>query len=242
MRRFIGIFALLLTTLLLSVSALAQQDIISTAIGGGPNDVPALDANLYTPTGVAVDSTGNYYIAVYNAHRVFKVDTNGILSVLAGIGFPGYSGDSVKGGAAEAFLNGPQDVAVDSAGNVYISDYNNFVIRKVDTANTITTIAGEAGQCGYNGDGSPAPKFNLCRPVGLALDSTGASLYIGDMSNCRTRKLVLKTDSISTVAGTGTCGNPANPSSHCSSSNKRSDPTRGIFVPVARSLERTASM
>jgi len=208
MRRFVGIFVLLLTALLLSTSALAQQtqDIISTAIGGGPNELPALDANLYTPTGVAVDSAGNYYIAVYNADRVFKVDTTGNLTVFAGIGFPGYAGDGVKGGAPEAFLNGPQDVAVDSAGNVYISDYNNYVIRRVDTTNTITTIAGEAGQCNYNGDGSPATKFNLCRPVGLALDSTSANLYIGDMSNCRVRKLILKSDTISTFAGTGTCG------------------------------------
>jgi sugar lactone lactonase YvrE len=208
MRRFIVVFALLLIALLLSTSALAQQtqDIISTAIGGGPNDIPATDANLYTPTGVAVDSAGNYYIAVYNAHRVFKVDTKGTLTVLAGIGFSGYGGDGVKGGAAQAFLSYPQDVAVDSAGNVYISEYGNYTIRKVDTTNTITTIAGEAGQCNYNGDGAPATKFNLCRPVGLALDSTGADLYIGDMSNCRVRKLILKTDTISTFAGSSSCG------------------------------------
>jgi sugar lactone lactonase YvrE len=207
MRHFIGVFAILLAALLLSVSALAQQDIISTAIGGGPSDVPATDANLYTPTGIAVDSAGNYYIAVYNANRVFKVDgKTQILTVFAGIGVPGYGGDGVKGGAAQAYLSGPQDVVVDSAGNVYISDYNNFVIRKVDTNNTITTIAGEQGQCGYNGDGSPATKFNLCHPVGLALDSTGADLFIADAGNCRTRKLILKTDSISTFAGIATCG------------------------------------
>jgi trimeric autotransporter adhesin len=209
MRRFIGVFALLLVALLLSTSALAQQtqDIISTAIGGGPNDISAVDADLYTPTGVAVDSAGNYYIAVYNANRVFKVSTKGILTVLAGVGVAGYGGDGVTGGAAEAFLSGPQDVAVDSSGNVYISDYNNFVIREVVAAtNTIITIAGEAGQCNYNGDGAPATKFNLCHPVGLALDSTGADLYIGDGQNFRVRKLVLKSDTISTVAGTGTEG------------------------------------
>jgi hypothetical protein len=204
MRRFIAALALLLTAMLLSTSALAQQDIISTAIGGGPNDIAAVDADLYIPTGIAVDSAGNYYIAVYNAHRVFKVSTSGELTVLAGIGFPGYFGDG--GPATEAFLNYPQDVAVDSAGNVYISDYNNFVIRKVNTSGTITTIAGEAGQCNYNGDGSPATKYNLCRPVGLALNSAGTDLYIGDSSNCRVRELVLSSSTISTFAGNGSCG------------------------------------
>jgi hypothetical protein len=197
MRRFIGVFALLLAAMVLSISALAQQDIISTAIGGGPNDVPALDANLYSPVGVAVDSTGNYYIAAYGADRVFKVDTKGNLTVLAGIGFPGYGGDGLKGGAAEAFMNGPQAVAVDSAGNVYISDYNNCVVRKVDTSNTITTIAGTGGQCNSTG---------LNRPLGLALDGTGADLYIGDTGNCVVRKLVLKTNTLSTFAGNGICG------------------------------------
>ena len=207
MRRFIRIFASLLTALLLCVCALAQQDIISTVIGGGPNDIPALDANLNAPVGVAVDSAGNYYIAAYTANRVYKVNAKTlVLTVVAGIGYAGYSGDGVKGGAAQAFLNGPYDIAVDKAGNVYFSDYNNFVIRKVDTTNTITTIAGEQGQCNYNGDGAPATKFNLCHPVGIALDSTGADLYIGDAQNFRIRKLVLASDTISTFAGTGVEG------------------------------------
>ena len=208
MRRFIGVFAVLLAALLLSVSALAQQtqDIISTAIGGGPNDITAVDANLYTPDAVAVDSAGNYYIAVYYNHRVFKVNTKGIITVVAGTGYSGYSGDGVKGGAAQAFLSYPQGVAVDKSGNVYIADYGNYVIRKVDTTNTITTIAGEAGQCNYNGDGSPATKFDLCHPVQLALDSAGANLYIADSQNFRIRKLVLSSDTISTVAGDGTEG------------------------------------
>ncbi len=117
MRRFIGVFAVLLAALLLSVSALAQQtqDIISTAIGGGPNDITAVDANLYTPDAVAVDSAGNYYIAVYYNHRVFKVNTKGIITVVAGTGYSGYSGDGVKGGAAQAFLSYPQGVAVDKS-------------------------------------------------------------------------------------------------------------------------------
>jgi len=185
--------------------AWAQQDVITTAIGGGPNGILALQANINGPHGVAVDASGNLYIAAEAANRVYKVNTGGILTVLAGTGVAGYAGDGVTGGAANALLNEPQDVVVDSTGNVYISDYKNCVVRKVDTTNTITAIAGVAGQCNYDGDGSPATSFHLYYPDGLALDTSG-NLYIADEYNHRIRKLVLSTDTISTYAGTGTGG------------------------------------
>jgi|HubBroStandDraft_2_1064218.scaffolds.fasta_scaffold00529_9 hypothetical protein len=203
MRRFIVVFALLLAAVLLSTPAPAQQtqDIISTAIGGGPNDILALDADINQPLEVAVDTAGNYYISAYAADRVYKVDvTTKVLTVLAGQGIPGYGGDGVKGGAAQAFLSGPEGLAVDSSGNVYIADDNNCVIRKVDTTNTITTIAGVAGQCNSTNN-------DLNHPVGIALDSTGADLYISDTNNCVVRKLVLKTNTFSTFAGIiNSCG------------------------------------
>src|SRR5271165_3110769 len=90
MRRSTILLVLLLTAL--SLTGLAQ-DVITTKIGGGPNNLPAIDANLYSPYGVAVDSTGNFYIAVYNGYRVYKVATTGTLTVVAGSGAAGYSGD-----------------------------------------------------------------------------------------------------------------------------------------------------
>ncbi len=88
---------------------------------------------------------------------MFKVTPSGFLTVVAGNGLEGYSGDGVTGGAAQAMLNYPQGVAVDGNGNVYIADTDNCVIRKVDTTNTITTVAGGGpGYRGYDGDGSPA--------------------------------------------------------------------------------------
>jgi hypothetical protein len=183
-----------------------QQNIITTAIGGGvPNDMPAIDADISGPTTLAVDATGNYYFAAYDQNRVFKVSTNGTLTLVAGNGLPGYAGDGVPGGAANALLNAPWGVAADGSGNVYIADYNNCVIRKVDTTNTITTVAGQAGVCGYNGNGSPATNFYLNGPAGLALDNSG-NLYIADQLNHLVRKLIVSTSTIGNYAGTGDPG------------------------------------
>ena len=110
---------------LLSVCALAQQDVISTIIGGGPNNIPALHANLYSPYGVTVDGTGNVYITSYNQNRVFKVNTSGTLTVFAGSGALGFTGDGVTGGAGNASLSHPFGTAIDASGNVYIADFSN---------------------------------------------------------------------------------------------------------------------
>ncbi|MHB8217738.1 MAG: NHL domain-containing protein [Candidatus Sulfotelmatobacter sp.] len=213
MRPCTKIFANLLTAMLLALPALAQQDVINTVIGGGPSGMPAIDADVNLPVSVSVDSSNNYYIAD-QGNRVFKVASTGELTLVAGTGFTGYSGDGVTGGAAQAALDNPQGAVADAAGNIYISDTNNCVVRKVDSTNTITTIAGEGPSgCGYNGetstDGKPATAHMLYYPEQLALDSSGANLYIADYYNCRIRKVVLATDAISTVAGTGSspiCG------------------------------------
>jgi len=197
--------ALLVTLPLLALSAMAQQNVITTAIGGGPNDTPAIDADINDPVSVTVDSAGNYYVAACNQNRVFKV-TAGILTVVAGNGLPGYSGDGVSGGAPNALLNCPYGVAVDSNNNIYISDSYNSVVRKVDTSNTITTIAGNyVDGCIYNGTGSPATNFALCHPEGLAVDHSG-NLYIADQLNNVIRRLVLSTSTLSNYAGNATAG------------------------------------
>lgn len=207
MRRLTIIAALMLAALLVSLPALAQ-DVITTAIGGGPNGIPALNANLYNPYGVAVDASGSFYIAAYNQNRVFKVNGAGTISVVAGSGAPGYTGDGVVGGATNASLNHPYAVAVDTASppNVYIADYQNCVVRKVTgSTGTITTIAGIGGQCGYAGDGGKGTLANLYFTTGVALDGLG-NLYVSDYNNCVVRRVVLATDIISTYVGNHTCG------------------------------------
>lgn len=202
MRRItFSLLAALFAALLLP-AAYAQQDVITTLVGGGPSGMPAIDANLNQPVAIALDSAGNYYIAAYNQQRVFKVSTAGTITVVAGSGISGYAGDGVSGGALNAYFSNPQAVVVDSSGNIYVSDTYNCVVRKIDSTNTITTVAGQAQQCGYNGEG-PATTHMLAYPGQLALDS-GNNLYIADSGNCRIRKVVGTT--ISTVAGNGNCG------------------------------------
>jgi trimeric autotransporter adhesin len=203
MRRM-TLLVLLLTALLLSFPALAQQDIVTTYIGGGPNAIPALSSDLYSIDQIAADASGNYYFTSYYQNRVYKVNAAGTLTVLAGSGATGFTGDGVVGGAATASLNRPQGLAVDSSGNVYFADQYNCVVRKISTAGTITTIAGVGGSCTYDGDTGKGILAHLNYPYGVALDTLG-NLFISDTNNCRIRKVVLATDIITTYAGTGAC-------------------------------------
>jgi hypothetical protein len=113
-----------LAAALSAAGAYGQQDVFSTAIGGGPSQMPAVDANISQPIAIAFDGAGNYYIAAYNQHRVFKVDAGGTLTAFAGTGISGYAGDGVPGGAAQALLKGPVGLAADASGNVYVADYD----------------------------------------------------------------------------------------------------------------------
>ena len=175
-----------------------------TTFAGRPAFVdrgPAVEAELYNPAGVAVDSAGNLYIADSSNNGIRKVDSTGTITTIAGTGELGFSGDG--GPAVEAELYGPAGVAVDSAGNLYIADSGNQRIRKVDSTGTITTIAG-TGEFGFSGDGGPAVEAELYGPAGVAVDSAG-NLYIADSGNRRIRKID-STGTITTIAGTGEFG------------------------------------
>jgi hypothetical protein len=182
----------------------AQQDVITTAIGGGPDNIPAVNSDIHLPYAIVADPAGNYYFTAVSSYRVFKVDVNGILTVVAGNGIAGETGDGVSGGAVNAELNGPAGLALDAMGNLYVADYNGCAVRKVDKTNTITTVAGTPGSCGFGGDNGPGTSAKLNLPRALTLDGAG-NLYIADYENCRVRRLALATDTITTFAGSGTC-------------------------------------
>jgi len=141
-------------------------------------------ANVGTATGgLAVDGDGNVYVAEVNKNRVSLIRPNRMVEEFAGTGDGGFAGDG--GPVTAAMLNGPEAVAVDTAGNVYIADTGNHVIRKVDTAGNISTYAG-TGLAGFRGDGGPAAQAQLEEPTGVAIDQDGI-LYIADSGNDRVR-------------------------------------------------------
>jgi hypothetical protein len=183
--------------------------IITTVAGDGTagytgDGGPATSAEINAVFRQAIDSAGNIYIAEYGNNRIRKVAAGtGIITTVAGDGTAGFSGDG--GQATSAELNGPQGVSVDSAGNLYIADFNNFRIRKVNAATgVITTVAGN-GSGVYSGDGGPATSAGLVAPGEVKADSEG-NLYITDYNGCRIRKVAAGTGIITTVAGNGTPG------------------------------------
>ncbi|BAP56049.1 NHL repeat-containing protein [Thioploca ingrica] len=196
-------FLLLLLPFCVWTSFVQAEGIISTVAGTGTagydGEGVATSKMLNLPAGVAVDSTGNLYIADWQNHRIRKVDSVGNITTVAGTGAAGHDGEGI---AISKMLNLPRDVAVDSAGNLYIADAGNYRIRKVDGAGNMTTVAG-TGTAGYDGEGMATSKM-LANPLGIAVDSAG-NLYIADTNNNRIRK-VDSTGNMTTVAGIGIAG------------------------------------
>jgi sugar lactone lactonase YvrE len=153
-------------------------------LGYNGDGIPATQAWLFLPNGVAVDREGNVYISDWLNNRVRKVDAAGIISTAAGNGTEGFSGDG--GPATSAMLSLPSDVAVDTRGNFYIADWINFRVRIVNASGTIETLAG-SGDFGYNGNNLPAKQTSLF-PFGLAVSSTG-DVYESDQGSFRVREI-----------------------------------------------------
>jgi sugar lactone lactonase YvrE len=162
---------------------------------------PASSAQLNNPKGLAVDAQGNLFISDSTNRRIRKVSGAGVITTIAGNGTPGYSGDG--GPAAQAQIDSPAGLAFDAIGDLFITDIDNSVIRKVSTAGTISTFAGN-GTVGYSGDGGLATEATFREPYGVAVD-VGGNVYIADTFNSVIRK-VTPGGIISTFAGNGTYG------------------------------------
>ena len=169
-------------------------------IGNGGDGGPATAASLSSPSSIALDAAGDVYFADSGNNLIRRIDAfTGLISTVAGVpGTHGYAGD--LGPATAATLNTPNGIAFDTAGNLYIADTGNHVVRQVSPAGTISTIAGR-GFASFSGDGGPAVSAGLSSPWSVTPIPTGG-LYIADQNNHRIRRID-GTGTISTVAGTG---------------------------------------
>ena len=177
------------------VRRIGPDGMINTVAGNGTlgssgDGGAAIDAQLTYPTGVAVDSSGNLFIAETNfftdlpphGNRIRKVTPDGVINTVAGNGTSGFSGDG--GPAIEATLNQPWSIAADRAGNLFIADYYNNRVRKVSLDGIITSVIAKSTSDPHciadsSGDGGPASRAHFCAPQSVAVDDSG-NLFIGE--------------------------------------------------------------
>lgn len=171
---------------------------------GPPIPGPATSSPMDAPTGVAIDSAGNLYIADEGNNQIYKVTPSGTLSIIAGTRG---SGSPTPGPATNSEFYSPSSVAVDSTGNVYVSDEGNNLIEKVTPSGTLSIIVGTPGSSGPPTPG-PAISSSLNNPLGVAVDSAG-NVYIADQTNNVIEK-VTPSGVLSIIAGSGSLG-PATP-------------------------------
>ncbi len=171
---------------MLTPLAFGQTYTIQSVAGGGlPGNVSGLSVGLAGLTGVALDTSGNLFMTSLKYQGVLRLDgKSGLLALIAGNGMPGFSGDN--GPAINAQFNQPQGIAVDQAGNIYVSDSANNRVRRISNG-VITTIAGK-GTAGSAGDNGPAVNAELNYPYGIALDGLG-NVYIADLDNRSIRQV-----------------------------------------------------
>jgi hypothetical protein len=187
--------------------------IITTVAGDGTAGFsgdagPATGAELNSPSGIAVDTAGDLFIADFYNHRVREVSAaTGLITTVAGSGTAGYSGDG--GSATAADLDNPWNVAVDDCGNFYIADYGENAIREVNfTSDVITSVTGGEGAAGYAGDGGPVTAASMSAPASIALDAAG-DLFVADAGNSVIREIAVGAPSFALsgpTAGTFSAG------------------------------------
>lgn len=170
-----------------TIRKITSAGVVTTFAGAsakdGSTDGTGVAAGFFNPNGIAVDASGNSYVADSNNNTIRKVTPAGVVTTFAGLA--GHNG-STDGAVAAARFSIPKGVAVDSSGNLYVADYYNYTIRKITAAGVVTTLAGTAGQAGsVDGAGAAARFYN---PAGVAVDSSG-NVYVADQGNDTIRKI-----------------------------------------------------
>ncbi|HEX3385158.1 MAG TPA: NHL repeat-containing protein, partial [Mucilaginibacter sp.] len=184
------------------IRKITPANVVSTYAGMytvmGETNGPDSLSSFRGPFGVATDGSGNVYVADAGNNMIRLISPAGMVSTFAGTGVPG-SAD----GMDTATFNSPMGVAADQAGNVYVADYENHLVRKITSAGVVSTIAGKAGIPGFTDGADTAARFSL--PEALAVDAAG-NVYVADTGNDAIRKIA-PDGTVTTLAGSGTRGN-----------------------------------
>lgn len=188
------------------IRRISAQGNITTIGGTGANGFSgdsglAVNARINRPTGLVIDGQGNVYFSDTFNHRIRRINPGGVVTTIAGIGIPNFTGDN--GPAGNASLNFPQGLTLDQAGNLFVADTGNNRIRRITPDGIISTFAGN-GANEYNGDNLAATSASLAGPSGVAVGPEGV-IYIADTLNDRIRR-VGPDGILTTVAGNGTRG------------------------------------
>jgi sugar lactone lactonase YvrE len=181
------------------IRKISPGGVVKTFAGGvspGSNNGTGVYASFYQPTGIAVDASGNIYVADSNNNLIREISPAGVVTTLAGSGAQGNS----NGNGTAATFNYPEGVAVDGAGNVYVADYGNNLIREIGPSGAVITLAGNGSPGSTNGLDTSAT-FN--QPTGVAVDAAG-NVYVADYGNNLIRKISL--GNVTTLAGSGSSG------------------------------------
>ncbi len=172
------------------IRKISNTGIITTIAGNGVSGNsgdggPAIAASTDPPYAITVDVLGNVYFSNYFTHYIRKISTTGIITTIAGTGTSGFSGNG--GPAISAQLNNPEGLKADACGNLFIAESGNFIVRKINAAGIISTVAGN-NTSGFSGDGGLATAASMQYAMDIALDSAG-NLYIADHDNYVIRKV-----------------------------------------------------
>eukprot|EP01106_Pelomyxa_sp_JSP_P000343 TRINITY_DN1051_c0_g1_i6.p1 TRINITY_DN1051_c0_g1~~TRINITY_DN1051_c0_g1_i6.p1 ORF type:complete len:307 (+),score=55.16 TRINITY_DN1051_c0_g1_i6:83-1003(+) len=189
---------------------ITPQGKVSTVAGTGVRgfaDGGASSAQFCCPTGVALDNTGNIFVADSGNHRIRRVSSQGVVTTLAGSGINGYS----DGGASSAKFSWPSCVAVASTGIVFVGDNTNNCVRRITPQGDVGTLAGCGGRSGFADGDATQSRFNCIYAITIDADDT---LFVADHFNCRIRK-VSPNGVVTTVAGSGARGDMDGQCSNC---------------------------